>query len=232
MIRSVESDDDYARLIALREAIDPLTATTVADVRAFRRQAESSLYVLAAELDGIAWLERRGFQLFDRQERVVLDLSNGAGVQTIHPFELSDLAHRRDLAPALYRLLVEGVSDVPGALAEEVPSFKAWLDYQQVPSRKPEFLVTALEHGEPVAYSQLHVYPRVGYHGFTTVARHARGRGLARAVKLELIRRARDAGLERLITQSNEANAAMRTLNESLGYRAAPASLTFAGLIV
>jgi RimJ/RimL family protein N-acetyltransferase len=82
--------------------------------------------------------------------------------------------------------------------------------------------VIALDSGEPVAFAQLNVYPRVGHHAFTVVVRSHRGRGLARALKRELIRRAQALGLERLMTQSNEDNLAMRMLNAELGYRPAP----------
>jgi GNAT superfamily N-acetyltransferase len=82
--------------------------------------------------------------------------------------------------------------------------------------------VIALDGGDAVGYAQLHVYPRVGYHGFTVVARSHRGRGIARALKAELIRRAQARGLERLLTNSNEGNIAMRTLNAELGYRPGP----------
>ena len=56
MIRVVESDDDIAELIALRERIDPLTATTVADQRVFRSQATNPLQVVVDGAGyGVAW---------------------------------------------------------------------------------------------------------------------------------------------------------------------------------
>jgi RimJ/RimL family protein N-acetyltransferase len=123
--------------------------------------------------------------------------------------------------------MVESLDDIPGALAEDVPVLEHWLSWQQAPSRRPGFLVIALEDEEPLGYAQLHVYPGVGYHGFTGVARRARRRGIARALKLELIRRSRELGLERLITNSNVDNVPMRTLNAELGYRPAPARIYF-----
>jgi len=180
----------------------------------------------AVEEDGVAWLRRRGFVDLDRQERVVLELADApvdaAPVAGVH---LVDFAARPDLAATLHSLLVEGVADVPGGLAEDVPELAAWLAAQEAPSRRPEFLVIALDGDEPIGYAQLHVYPRVGYHGFTVVARRARRRGIARLLKLELVRRARAAGLERLITNSNVDNVPMRALNADLGYRPAPPQL-------
>jgi GNAT superfamily N-acetyltransferase len=251
------------RYVALRERVDPLTATTPADQRAFLEQAEAPLVLVererafgavmrfppesdadlklgvvaeargrglgsellerllahareqgwASALASVsddasrAWAERRGFGVVDREERVVLEL----------PAAVPD-------APTvdLLELTLEGLEDVPGELARlEQPDLETWLAWQRAPSRRPDFLVIALDGGEPVAFAQLNVYPRVGHHAFTVVARSHRGRGLARELKRELIRRAQARGPERLITQSNEDNVAMRSLNAELGYEPA-----------
>ena len=53
----------------------------------------------------------------------------------------------------------------------------------------------------------------------TGVLRVARGRGIAQALKRAQIAAAKEAGFERLRTQNDLANAAMRAVNERLGYR-------------
>lgn len=282
-------DDDLEVVVALRERIDPLTATTADDQRVFVAQSEAPLVLLAGDVaygvvwrfpperdasldvgvvptarrrgvgsalyeslleharsqrwesvlapavedEGRAWLERRGFEVVDRQERVVLELgcAPDAGArdtvsQAPGHVAITDFAARRDLAPEIVRLVAEGMQDVPGELArEEPPDLETWLRWQEAPSRRPEFVVIGLDRGDVVGWAQLNVYPRVGYHAFTVVARSHRGRGVARALKTELIRRARARGLERLITNSNVDNIPMRTLNAQLGYRPAPARL-------
>jgi hypothetical protein len=133
---------------------------------------------------GRAWLERRGIDVVDTQERVVLELdaaldavSQGSGGVAI-----TDFASRPDLAPELVRLHAEGMEDVPGDLArEEPPALEAWQRWQEPPSRRPEFLVIALDGDDAVGWAQLNVYPRVPYHAFTVVARSHRGRGIATA---------------------------------------------------
>ncbi len=265
------------RYVALRERVDPLTATTPADQRAFLEQAEAPLVLVEGErafgavmrfppesdadlklgvvaeargrglgselLERLlahareqrwasalasvsdeasrAWAERRGFEVVDREERVVLELPAGVP-DAPTAVDLTDFAARPELAPRLLELTLEGLEDVPGELARlEQPDLDTWLAWQRAPSRRPDFLVIALDGGEPVAFAQLNVYPRVGHHAFTVVARSHRGRGLARELKRELIRRAQARGLERLITQSNEDNVAMRSLNAELGYEPA-----------
>jgi ribosomal protein S18 acetylase RimI-like enzyme len=277
-------DDDLELVVALRERIDPLTATTADDQRVFVAQSETPLVLLAGDVafgvvwrfpperdasldvgvvpearrrgvgsalydtlleharsqrwesllasavddEGRAWLERREFEVVDRQERVVLELAGARDTVAQAPGDvaITDFAARPDLAPEIVRLVAEGMEDVPGDLArEEPPNLETWLQWQEAPSRRPEFVVIGLDGGDVVGWAQLNVYPRVGYHAFTVVARAHRGRGIARTLKTELIRRARARGLERLITNSNVDNVPMRTLNAELGYRPAPARL-------
>jgi GNAT superfamily N-acetyltransferase len=194
-----------------------------------RGQGWPSLLASAVEQEALDWLARRGWDEVDRQERVVLELRDGARdtvSQAPNGIEISDYASRPDLAPRLVELTAAGLEDVPGELARlEAPDLATWLKWQEPPSRRPEFLVIALDGDDVAGFAALNVYPRVGYHAFTVVARPHRGRGIARALKTELIRRARTRGLERLITNSNVDNVAMRTLNAELGYRPVPARI-------
>ena len=192
-----------------------------------RGQGWPSLLASAVEQEALDWLARRGWEEVDRQERVVLELRDGA-CDTVPQapdggIEITDYASRADLAERLVELTAAGLADVPGELARlDSPDLATWLKWQEPPSRRPEFLVIALDGDDVAGFAQLNVYPRVGYHAFTVVARPHRGRGIARALKTELIRRARARGLERLITNSNVDNVAMRTLNAELGYRPVP----------
>ncbi len=83
--------------------------------------------------------------------------------------------------------------------------------------------VAIADGGEIGAFTELRV-SRDSTLGFTddtaTVAAH-RGRGLARAVKVESLRRLRDdhPEVEVVSTSNAEENAAMRRLNESVGFR-------------
>ena len=57
---------------------------------------------------------------------------------------------------------------------------------------------------------------------FTGVERAARGRGIAKLLKLNVIARARRNGVSRLVTQNNSQNAPMLKVNQWLGYDRRP----------
>jgi RimJ/RimL family protein N-acetyltransferase len=63
--------------------------------------------------------------------------------------------------------------------------------------------------------------------GFTgTVASH-RGRGIARAVKMETLAQAIELGVDSVRTDNDQRNVAMLHINEDLGYTPRPAFATY-----
>jgi len=62
-----------------------------------------------------------------------------------------------------------------------------------------------------------------GYTWMTGVGRDYRGRGLATALKVEALSRAKAKGLRAMLTTNDEPNKAMRELNAKLGYQMLPA---------
>jgi GNAT superfamily N-acetyltransferase len=115
--------------------------------------------------------------------------------------------------------------DIPSALAfdaEDAPSLRKEVGIGPE-DPLPESLLVAVDHASGgvlgVAYLHVHAEP-VGHggHRFTGVDPAHRGRGIARALKVELIRWASVNGLTQLNASNDAANAAMRAINESLGY--------------
>jgi len=168
---------------------------------------------------GRAWLERRGFRLIDTLEQIVLDVQDAPPAEPLPDgVELTTYLERPDLGRALHAIVEEGLQDIPGGLAQLGFPYESW--------RKPR-------GAEPPAGVSAHRARgrRAGRLRLAERLRrlvlqrlHRRGaplrrRGLARTLKLAQIEDARRVGIERLITQSNEHNAAMRALNEELGYR-------------
>jgi GNAT superfamily N-acetyltransferase len=62
-----------------------------------------------------------------------------------------------------------------------------------------------------------------GYTWMTGVTRGYRGRGIATAIKVEALSRAKASGLRAMLTTNDEPNKAMRQINDKLGYQTLPA---------
>jgi len=90
----------------------------------------------------------------------------------------------------------------------------------------------ALVNGEVVGYAGLRrrgtAFP-IGENMLTAVRRPWRGRGIAIALKLAQIERARAAGIEQLFTTNLEENVGMREVNKRLGYRPAHVEVIVSG---
>lgn len=173
--------------------------------------------------------ERRGY-LRSRPARFLrLDLAGadlppapdplppGVGLRTAADFA-------DDMRP-LYEADVECVADEPGDVVAAPPPFEDWLLLNWA---RPDFdavlTTVALVDGEVAAYSVAQVDGRDRYwSGMTGTRRAYRGRGLARLVKTDALRRARAAGYTRAFTGNDAENGPMLAVNTRLGYRPAGA---------
>jgi GNAT superfamily N-acetyltransferase len=168
------------------------------------------------------FLERRGYERVGGEEAVTLELG-GDAPQPEPPdgVAIVTLEERPDLVPAMYEVFAEAQQDIPG---EDVgTSYQDWRSlHVDRPTRVPELSFLALAGDEVVGFAQLDLYKTEARHGLTAVRRYWRRRGVALALKRAEIAAATERGLERLITQSEERNVAMRTLNRKLGYRPDP----------
>lgn len=131
------------------------------------------------------------------------------------------------------------MDDAPGSEEIEYPtasaeSVRASEDSLIEREREMRLTVAMRDDGEIGAFTELRV-SRGAIVAFTddtgTVATH-RGQGLARAVKVESLRRLRDdhPAIEIVTTTNAEENAVMRHINESVGFRPV-ATLTTATLV-
>jgi GNAT superfamily N-acetyltransferase len=137
-------------------------------------------------------------------------------------FRLVSLEAVLDRARDLHAVDAEAIADVPDTYAEDDVRFEDWLDEALGhPQLTKEGSVVALHGERPVAHALLHVDPssRLAANEMTATARDFRRRGLARLVKLGTIRWAGENGFRTIMTGTDEANAGMNALNESLGYR-------------
>jgi len=200
-------------------AIAHLEAVGARVLESWSRDEESGRFLLA-----------RGF----RAERAVhilrLDLASAdtsrlAGLRAAKEAEgysLVPLGAVVDRAEELYELDAGAIADIPHVHVEDDVRLEDWLEealgHPQL-SREGSFVVLAGDL--PVAHSLLHVDPpaRLAAHEMTATRRDHRRRGLARLAKLASTAWARAEGFEAILTDTDEENAGMLHLNESLGYR-------------
>jgi mycothiol synthase len=171
--------------------------------------------------DLIAFYKAHRFVEVDRIQDVEL-VPAEATVSIAPPpgVELVALAGREDLEAGMYEVALESESDVPAARPAAVGSFEYWRRRKFGPLAIRELSFAALEGGEVVGYA---IVGRSNSgeptHWMTAVRRSCRGRGIATALKSAQIAAAREAGVAVLRAQNDLPNAAMRRVNEKLGYR-------------
>jgi len=188
--------------------------------------------VVQSDVESQNYLERRGYRVVGGEKVVALDLAALEPEPALVPngVEIVALVDDPEYAEALYAVGVEAAADIPGNPGDM--SYEQWRAIElDRPTRRQDLLFVAIAGGEPVGYVSMDDYGRDGYNGLTAVRRAWRRRGIATALKRTQIAAAKRAGLERLITGSEERNLPMRTLNAKLGYRPEPrrSTLTMRG---
>ena len=149
--------------------------------------------------------------------------------------EIVSIAERPDLIRAVFEVDTEVAPDMPlpQGQSHEPMTFGRWSNfYLEGPGAMPEALVAALVEGEVVGYAGMRRHgttSRTGENLLTAVRRPWRRRGIATALKLAQIERARLAGIEQLFTTNDETNAGMREVNKRLGYEPMPAEIIVSG---
>jgi GNAT superfamily N-acetyltransferase len=119
-----------------------------------------------------------------------------------------------------YAVALEADADIPSGEPIRTGSFEQWRARHFDAMARRDLSFVAVEEGRVVGYAILMRHTEDTYtHSMTGVARSARGRGIALALKQAQIAAARDAGISFLRTQNDLANAPMRRVNDRLGYR-------------
>ena len=181
-----------------------------------------SVSVLDHEMDSRNWAFRRGFMLY--AHRFASELNLGA---EFPPPELPAGVSIRDMAgasptewerlEALYGDLLTQTPDLEGQSRWTPEVLRSHL--RDNPRARPEWTLVAVDNaGAWLGLCQGVTFSMGIYNEFTAVVPAARGLGLARALKLELIRRARAAGVRLMRTNNHAANAPMLSVNRRLGF--------------
>lgn len=132
---------------------------------------------------------------------------------------LADLAGE-DSEAKLYELCVETSKDNPGQYSS-LPPFEQWKkEFLPEETSRKEWVFLAVDGARFIGVSQLFSTEDDGvlYTNYTGVQKEYRGRGIAKALKLQSIEAAMKAGAHTLTTDSEEKNAPMQHINRSLGY--------------
>jgi len=86
--------------------------------------------------------------------------------------------------------------------------------------------VVAMRDGRPIGISITTINPAgIAYTVYTGVERAERGKGLALAMKVSILKTLKSRGVNQLGTTNDEANAPMRGINARLGYASAPPTI-------
>ena len=149
--------------------------------------------------------------------------------------DIASIADDPSLLEHAYRIALDSEPDIPDVRPWVEPSsFEEWRAREIDDALfVPEASLVVLVDGEPAAYGLVQLDREgVGEHLATGVARAYRGRGLASSLKRAQIQAARCAGLHELVAHNDEANAPIRRVNATLGYRIAREIVTYRGPLV
>jgi GNAT superfamily N-acetyltransferase len=165
----------------------------------------------------VAFLQARGYREVRRYVISQLDVAAApdpgpAGIPLV------TFAERPDLAPALFEIALESYGDQPGRAEQRIESYQSWRSWGLDPHPAEAFFIT-LEGETALGYGFLDLHGDAGEHGFTAVARAARRRGIASAIKRAQIGWAKEHGLHTLRTANETRLQGLVALNRRLGYR-------------
>jgi mycothiol synthase len=164
----------------------------------------------------VTFLEPLGYDEVRRYVISELDVANAPDPDP-PAFELVTFAERPDLAPALYALAQIAHPDQPGRSDSTIS--EAWWDWG-LRANPPESYFIALEGEQVLGYGYLeHEEDGQWKNGFTAVAREARGRGVAGAIKRAQIAWAKANGVPTLRTANEVRLEGMLAMNRRFGYR-------------
>jgi RimJ/RimL family protein N-acetyltransferase len=187
-------------------------------------------------------LDRRGFREERRERFWELDLVEGreritrmaAGSRERMRTEgvrLLTLAEDTDPAKfeQLKRMSDEAEADVPSSEPFVPLEMREFMEWFNSPGLRPDRIWIAREGDDIVGISQLSYPPERGVveTDWTAMARKARGRGIARALKCETLMQAIALGVDRVRTDNDSTNAPILHINEDMGYRRRPDGIQY-----
>jgi RimJ/RimL family protein N-acetyltransferase len=226
-----------------RKGIGSALLAVIVD-EAVRRKAPRFLTdVNAGHADSLKWATKRGFRETGRRLESYIELARfdpgrfGARVANVRGSGIAlrtiaeivdgrDGSSRESFIQALYDAEAPMWDDIPMPRPPHWPYDRFRQIYFEGGQILADASIVAYE-GERIAG-----FTMTGKHGsldgstwITGVGRDYRGRGIATAIKIEALSRAKAKGLRALVTTNDEPNRAMRDINAKLGYEPLPARI-------
>jgi GNAT superfamily N-acetyltransferase len=120
--------------------------------------------------------------------------------------------------PGIYAVADATYGDIPSSVAYVSAGLESWLTWMRTPTVHLDRLWVAVDGERMVGLSFLDFEDSLVHTGYTGVLRDYRGRGIARALKLETLVQAAELGVEAVETDNDSENAPILHLNAELGY--------------
>jgi len=206
---------------------------------AARADATQKVTAWAWEYDQLALgvLNARGFREERRERFWELDLVKGRERITTMAAESRDRMRREGIRvltlaqdndpekiEKLKRMSDEAEADVPTSEPFVPLEMREFMEWFESPGLRPDRIWLAREGDDIIGISQLSYPPVRGVVStdWTGMARRARGRGIARALKCETLMQAIGLGVDRVRTDNDSTNLPILHLNETMGYQRRP----------
>jgi GNAT superfamily N-acetyltransferase len=215
MLEDAARADRTQKMTAWAWEHDPLMIEVLA-ARGFREERRERFW----ELDLVEGRERIARMAAESRDRMRRE---GIAVLTLAD---DDDPSRFD---KLKRMSDEAEADVPTSEPYVPLEMREFMEWFESPGLRPDRIWLAREGDDIVGISQLSYPPVRGVVAtdWTGMARKARGRGIARALKCETLMQAIALGVDRVRTDNDSANAPILHINESMGYRRRPDNVQF-----
>ena len=129
----------------------------------------------------------------------------------------------------LWQMSEEASRDIPRTAPYRESSFDDFMKWMRSPGLREDRIWIARDGDALLGVSMLSYPPKRGVVAtdWTGVARIGRGRGVARAVKLETVIQAIALGVDRIRTDNDFKNAPILHINETMGYKRRPDGIQF-----
>jgi len=164
-----------------------------------RALGKTRLFTFARDddADSLGYFTHRGFEELGRMQEVRLDLATAAlELSPLPGIEIRPM--REEDEPGVYEVALEADADIPAGVPIRTGTFDEWRQRQLSGRMLRELSFVACEEARVVGYAILGLHKEgLADHWMTGIARGARGRGVAVALKQAQAVAAREAGLSR-----------------------------------